>query len=114
MAGPVTLPGELKGLPDAVIDANIVVTVCCSTVPCYSLAMTKLLDDALTAVRNLSPDEQDHIARAMLRLTGADDEAPVALSADECAAIAASKSAAARGEFASDEQVRAAWAKHGL
>ena len=55
-----------------------------------------------------------NIARAVLRLTGTHDEPPVALSADERAAIAASKSAAARGEFASDEQVRAAWAKHGL
>jgi hypothetical protein len=76
--------------------------------------MTKLLDDALAAARNLSPDEQDNIAHAVLRLTGADEEPPVSLSADERAAIAASKSAAARGEFASDEQVRAVWAKHGL
>lgn len=82
--------------------------------PCYTVSMTKLLDDALRAVRNLSPDEQDNIARAVLRLTGCDDEPPVALSVDERAAIEASKSAAARGEFASDEQVRAAWAKHGL
>jgi hypothetical protein len=76
--------------------------------------MTKLLDDAFRAVRNLPPDEQDNIARALLRLIGTGDEPPVALSVDERAAIAASKSAAARGEFASDEQVRAAWAKHGL
>jgi hypothetical protein len=76
--------------------------------------MTKLLDDALAAVRTLPPAEQDKIARAMLRLTGTDDETPVVLSADERAAIATSKAAAARGEFASDEQVRAAWAKHGL
>ena len=76
--------------------------------------MTKLLDDALEAVRNLPPDDQDSIARAVLRLAGADDEPPVALSTDERAAIATSKSAAAHGEFASDEQVRAAWAKHGL
>lgn len=76
--------------------------------------MTKLLDDALSAVSNLPPDEQDNIARAVLRLIGTDDEPPVALSADERAAIAASKAAVARGEFASDEQVRAAWAKHGL
>jgi hypothetical protein len=82
--------------------------------PCYIQMMTKLLDDALAAVRNLSLDEQDNIARAVLRLTGTDEEPPVALSTDERAAIAASKSAAARGEFASDEQVRAAWAKHGL
>ena len=71
--------------------------------------MTKLLDDALTVVRNLPPDDQDKIAHAML-----DDEPPVALSAEERAAIAASKSASERGEFASDEQVRATWAKHGL
>jgi hypothetical protein len=37
---------------------------------------------------------------------------PVALSADERAAIATSKAAAARGEFATDEQVRVSWAKH--
>jgi len=76
--------------------------------------MTKLLDDALAAVRNLSPDEQDNIARAVLRLAGTDDGPPIALSTDERATIAVSKSAAVRGEFAGDEQVRAAWAKHGL
>ena len=76
--------------------------------------MTKLLDDALEAARNLPPDDQDSIARVVLRLTGTNDEPPVAFSTDERAAIAASKAAAARGEFATDEQVRAAWAKHGL
>jgi hypothetical protein len=76
--------------------------------------MTKLLDDALAAVRNLPPSEQDSIAHAVLRLAGTDDEPPVQLSEQERAAIAASKSAAAHGEFATDEQVRAAWAKHGL
>ena len=76
--------------------------------------MTKLLEDAVAAVRNLPPPDQDEIARAILRLTGTDDEPPVALSNDERAAVAASKAAAARGEFASDEQVRAVWAKHGL
>jgi hypothetical protein len=62
----------------------------------------------------LSTSNHVNIARAVLHLTGTDDEPPVALSTDERAAIAASKSAAARGEYASDEQVRAAWAKHGL
>ena len=76
--------------------------------------MTKLLDDALAAVRALPPDEQDSIARAVLRLTGQDDEPPVAVSPEGRAAVAASQAAAARGEFAGDEQVRAAWAKHGL
>jgi hypothetical protein len=82
--------------------------------PCYAPAMTNLLDDALRAVRNLSPEEQDNITRAVLRLTRTDDEPPVALSVDERAAITASKSAATRGEFASDKQARSVWAKHGL
>ena len=76
--------------------------------------MTKLLDQALEAVRNLPTDAQDDIARVVLRLTGADDEPPAPLTPEEQAAITASKAAAARGEFATDEQVRAVWAKHGL
>jgi hypothetical protein len=76
--------------------------------------MTKLLDDALEAARGLPPDAQDNIARVVLRLAGTDDEPPAALSTDERAAIAASKAAAARGEFATDDQVRAVWTKHTL
>ena len=77
--------------------------------------MTRLLDQALEAARNLPPAAQDDIARVVLRLAGNDDaEPPVALSSDERAAVAASKAAAARGEFATDEQARAVWAKHGL
>jgi hypothetical protein len=75
--------------------------------------MTKLLDRALEAARSLPPDAQDDIARIVLQLAGG-DEPPVKLSADERAAIAFSKAAAARGEFATDEQVREIWAKHGL
>jgi hypothetical protein len=75
--------------------------------------MTKLLDRALEAARSLPSDAQDDIARVVLQLAG-DEVAPVVLSADERAAIAISKAAAARGEFATDEQIRAIWAKHGL
>ena len=77
-------------------------------------AMTKLLDRALEAARDLPPAEQDDIARVILRLAGADDEPPVPLTSEEQAAVSASKTAAARGEFATDEEVRAVWAKHGL
>ena len=76
--------------------------------------MTKLLAQALAAARRLPPEAQDDIAHVVLRLTGADQEPPVPLTPEEQAAIAASKAAAARGEFATDEQVRAVWAKHGL
>jgi hypothetical protein len=75
--------------------------------------MTKLLDQALEAVRSLPPDAQDDIARVVLQLAGG-DEASVTLSPDERAAITASKAAAARGEFATEEQVRSVWAKHDL
>ena len=81
----------------------------------YNQAMTKLLDRAVEAARSLSPDAQDDIARVVLRLAGTDDEAsPVALSPEERTAVATSQAAAARGEFATDEQVRAVWRKHGL
>jgi hypothetical protein len=76
--------------------------------------MTKLLDQALAAARSLPPETQDDIAHIVLRLTGADDEPPVPLTPEEQAAISASKAAAAQGEFASDEEVRAVWGKHGL
>jgi len=76
--------------------------------------MTRLLDQAVAAARNLPPDEQDEIAHFVLRLAGADDEPPVPLTPEEEAAVTRSKAAAARGEFATDEEVRAVWAKHGL
>jgi len=76
--------------------------------------MTKLLDQALEAVRGLRPEAQDDIARVVLRLVGAVDEPPVPLTSEEKTAIASSKAAASRGEFATDEQLRAVWAKHGL
>ncbi|HTV46070.1 MAG TPA: hypothetical protein VMF05_12205 [Stellaceae bacterium] len=76
--------------------------------------MTELLDRALAAVRTLPPEAQDDIAHIVLRLAGADDEPPASLTPDEQAVIAASKAAAARGEFATDEEVRAVWARYGL
>jgi predicted transcriptional regulator len=75
--------------------------------------MTKLLEQALEAVRGLPPEAQDDIARIELRLAN-DDSEPIALSPEERAAIPASKAAAARGEFATDEEVRAVWGKHNL
>ena len=76
--------------------------------------MTKLLDDAIEAVRQLSPHDQDEIARAIFQLAGTAPAEPVPLSPEECEAIARSKAAAARGEFATDEELRAISAKYGL
>lgn len=75
--------------------------------------MTELLEKAFERVRALPADQQDELALVLLRLTDTELE-PVKLSADERAAIAASKSEAARGEFATEEEVRSVWASYGL
>jgi len=76
--------------------------------------MTRLLDQAVEAARRLPSAAQDDIARVVLQLAGSDATSPIALSVDERQAIAKSKAAAARGEFATKEQVAAMWTKHGL
>jgi hypothetical protein len=75
--------------------------------------MTNLLDRAVEAARSLPPETQDEIARLVLQLAGGEG-ASIALTADERTAIAASRAAAARGELATDNEVRAVWAKHNL
>ena len=79
----------------------------------YGFAMTKLLEEALETVRRLPVESQDEIARAMLALAGSESEV-VPLSLEEREAIERSKAAAERGEFATEDQVREVWAKHGL
>ena len=76
-------------------------------------AMTDLLEQAIARVRTLSPETQDDVARAMLAVLD-DEQSPVVLSPEEKASFAKSLAQAARGEFASDERLRAIWAKHGL
>ena len=76
--------------------------------------MTKLLENALLTVGALPDAEQDEIARLIMRLANADDQPPVMLTPAEREAIARSKAAAERGEFATDEQVRAVWSSRGL
>ncbi len=80
----------------------------------HNARMTDLLERAVAAARELPPDVQDDIARIVLTIAADEEPEPVALSPAERAAIATSKAAAARGEFATDEQVRALWAKYGL
>ena len=75
--------------------------------------MTKLLEQALEVVRGLPPDLQDDIARVVFSLAG-NEEPPATLSVEERNALNLSKAAAARGEFATAEQVKAVWARHRL
>ena len=75
--------------------------------------MTKLLEQALEKVQALPPEMQDQAARMLLTYVG-DDEPVIDLTPEEEASFAKSFAQAERGEFATDEQVRALWAKHGL
>jgi predicted transcriptional regulator len=76
--------------------------------------MTELLDKAVKVASLLSPDEQDEIARIVMQLAGQESAVAIPLSEDERDAIARSKAAAARGEFATEAEVKAVWSKHGL
>lgn len=75
--------------------------------------MTELLEHAIERIRALSAETQDDFARLLLRMAG--DEEPVyQLTLEEEASFSKSLEQAERREFASDEEVRAVWAKHGL
>ena len=75
--------------------------------------MTKLLERALAAVSALPDDQQDEAASMLLQFVGV-DAPPYELKPEEEADLAASLVEAKRGAFATDEQVRAMWAKYGL
>jgi hypothetical protein len=76
-------------------------------------AMTKLFEQAVETVRGLPAEIQDDLARMLLQLAGKDQ--PVfQLNTEEEASFDVSLAQADRGEFATDEQVRAIWVKHNL
>jgi hypothetical protein len=79
----------------------------------YCPGMTKLLEQAVKTVRGLPPEMQDELARMLLQLAG-EDLPLLQLSPGEEASLDESLAQADRGEFATDEQVRAIWAKHNL
>ena len=80
----------------------------------YNDPMTELLERAIASALRLDPAAQDVIARTIIMLTGNEEPSPVDLTPEDEAAIALSRAQTARGEFATEEQVRAVWAKHGL
>jgi hypothetical protein len=70
--------------------------------------MTKLLEEALEAVRQLPPESQDDIARAMLTLAGNDAE-PEEIDPAHLPAVLEDLAQAKRRELASDAEVEAAF-----
>ena len=75
--------------------------------------MTKLLERAVETVRRLPPEMQDDLASLLLQLAG-EDLPVIQLSAEEATSFDESLAQADHGEFATDEEVHAIWAKHGL
>jgi hypothetical protein len=75
--------------------------------------MTRLFEQAVAAVSALPSEQQDELARILLQLAGVDQPAYV-LTPDEEADLDASLAEAARGDFATDDEVQALWKKHGL
>jgi hypothetical protein len=74
--------------------------------------MTRLLEEAVATVTRLPDDRQDELARVLLQLAGYEQPAYI-LSAEEEADLDASIAAEQRGEFATDDEIRTIWAKHG-
>ncbi|CAO4171788.1 hypothetical protein [Methylorubrum aminovorans] len=72
--------------------------------------MTDLLDKAITAVRNLPPEAQDAIARLVLSYAS-EEQAVYRFTPEEEAEQDEADAAEARGDFATDDEVRAIWAK---
>ena len=68
--------------------------------------MTELLEQALEVVRQLSPEEQDEIARAMLALAGDPGELED-IDPEDLKDVLESLAQARRREFATDEEVKA-------
>jgi hypothetical protein len=70
--------------------------------------MTKLLDKALEVVRRLPPRSQDEIAHAMLSLAG-DEREPEAIDPAHLSAVLEGLAQAKLRQFATDDEVEAAF-----
>jgi hypothetical protein len=70
---------------------------------------TKLLEEAIAALRRLPPETQDDMARMLLALVGGE---PTSLTTDDAAAVAEAEVEIGRGERVSNEIVQAFWRPH--
>jgi hypothetical protein len=72
--------------------------------------MTKLLERAVDSVRGLPPEVQDELARLLLQVAG-EEQPAIRLTSEERADLAEADAEIARGEFATDEQMRSILSK---
>jgi hypothetical protein len=75
--------------------------------------MTRLLEQVIAKVRQLSESEQDEAAEMLLSVLAKRDE-PVRLDAETRAAIREGSEQARRGEFVSDEDMADFFKRHGV
>ncbi|HEY9451726.1 MAG TPA: hypothetical protein VIR82_03580 [Bradyrhizobium sp.] len=75
--------------------------------------MTKLFERAVDSVRALPAEVQDELARLLLQVAG-EEQPIVVLTSEERADLAEADAEIARGEFATDEQIRSILAKRPL
>ena len=74
--------------------------------------MTKLLEQAIAKLRELSEQEQDALAVALLSLAEG-ETADVPIDNQTRAAIEEGLAQAERGEFVADADIAALWKRHG-
>jgi len=72
------------------------------------------MQQALEAVSNVTAEQQDLLATELMERLRLLEEPPTRLSLEERAELEAALAAARRGEFASDAEVEAMYARHGL
>ena len=70
-----------------------------------------MLDEAVAKARRLPDAAQDEIAPVLMTLAG-EEPPPIQLTPEEECDLAEALAEAERGEFASDEVMRALWAKY--
>lgn len=79
------------------------------------MIMSKILARAFEAARELPAEMQDELGGILLRLMGEEtDEDVYELTPEEEADLDEALAEVERGELATDEEVRAMWAKYGL
>jgi hypothetical protein len=76
--------------------------------------ITKCLEQALDAVRAMTPDQQDLLAIELMERAQTLFSPPTTLAPEERAELEAELAAARRGELASDAEVAEMYAKHGV
>ena len=77
-------------------------------------SLSKRMQAVLDEVRNKPTEQQDFLAAELAERLRLLEQPPMQLSPEERAELEAALLAARRGEFASEAEVEAIYAKHGL